>query len=103
MATTAPDDTQIPSEEGGSMPKPAAQQVAATCPNCGTGLAAGNVYCPNCGTKLPTGEEVEPETDVEKAKSLVGEIKTWTTMDIALDGWTYRIWEKWIKSDVKTA
>ena len=103
MATQAPDDSQIPTGEPESMPKPAAQQVAATCPNCGAGLQEGMIYCPACGVKIQTGEATEPQTDVEKAKDLVGEIKTWSTMDIALDGWEYRIWEKWIGSDVKTA
>jgi ribosomal protein S27AE len=104
MATQAPDDSQIPAGEHDSQPNPPAeltQPAAPTCPNCGGNIDSGNKFCPNCGARIGGGDEPESDTDI--AKDVVGDIKSWTTIDIALDGWEYRVWQEWIKNDIKTA
>lgn len=46
----------------------------------------------------------EPEEDVEgMIDETVGEIKPWSEVELALDGWQYRVWDKWLGNEEKTA
>jgi rubrerythrin len=51
---------------------------------------------------LPQEPSVE-EDPTETVTEMTGEIAPWSSMDIALEGWSYRIWDKWINKDEKVA
>lgn len=53
----------------------------------------------------PQPEPTEPpEEDVETLiDETVGEIAPWQEIEIVLEGWEYRVWDKWLNGDAHTA
>lgn len=66
-------------------------------------------YQPEAETAFTYAPDAKPieasdaETPEEDIDELVGEIKPWSEVEVSLDGWQYRVWDKWLNGDRDTA
>jgi hypothetical protein len=52
---------------------------------------------------VPAQPVPEPDDPEGAVVETVGDVSPWKTIDIALDGWEYHIWDKWLGNDAKKA